>query len=653
MSIDTVNDLPPRVQYVALAAQDEFDYTFPIFSDSDLVVYVDGTLLTSNDYTVSGAGDDTGGTITLDTALDGGEIVTIYRDIPIARETDIGQNGAWSSRAYNDEQDKVFLIMQQLEAQLRRGLRIPITAGVDDADIELDPANFASMYLTFDADGTPTPAALSATTMTKAIIGQLLYPRTGDEIAAGVTPSDYAIPSHEAVGKIIVERYGGAPGVSDNSAAFNRALAVADVADGGVISFNTEGEWRMNVTIARDNVWLEGFGGRAEFDVNCIRPFSLTSAAVTWGDGLNVYRYCGMRNVAMSGTDDVGGANYNEAAHSAPHCLLIRGGMVGFHTDNVWLYNGVRTLSLETTVDAPITGLRFSGGGARNDIEDSANARTIYANRLGVGFSDGYYTDNVFMDTKFNGPGGPTATLGYLAEFDGTLGGIIAEFVNTYFDFRTDAVSPATVCHGVLMKGGNSIRGHALTLDSGSSGAVYIESDQAPYDIARLLSGQIIANGGGLIKFAGPTYVSLPSEAGYFEYLPRLHTPSFTGQMRFTTTADPYDVLDVLPFIWTDSDNGPITVNRSDLSVKTAGMGLRVKEGSNCKQGTATLVGGTVVVSNTSVTANSRIFLTSNTDGGTPGFLRVSARSAGVSFTITSSNGADTSTVAYQIFEPA
>lgn len=90
-----------------------------------------------------------------------------------------------------------------------------------------------------------------------------------------------------------------------------------------------------------------------------------------------------------------------------------------------------------------------------------------------------------------------------------------------------------------------------------------------------------------------------------------------------------------------------------NLLIQQAGKGLRVKEGSNAKQGTATLSSGSVTVSNTSVTANSRIFLTSQSDGGTPGWLRVSARTASTSFTITSSSGSDTSTVAYQIFEPA
>ena len=90
-----------------------------------------------------------------------------------------------------------------------------------------------------------------------------------------------------------------------------------------------------------------------------------------------------------------------------------------------------------------------------------------------------------------------------------------------------------------------------------------------------------------------------------------------------------------------------------DLSINTVGRGLQIKEGSNAKMGTATLVAGTVVVSTAAVTATSRIFLTSQSDGGTVGFQRVSARTAATSFTITSSNAADTSTIAWFIVEPS
>ena len=85
-------------------------------------------------------------------------------------------------------------------------------------------------------------------------------------------------------------------------------------------------------------------------------------------------------------------------------------------------------------------------------------------------------------------------------------------------------------------------------------------------------------------------------------------------------------------------------------SVLTRKFGVR--EGTNARMGVATLVGGTVTVANTSVTANSRIFLTAQTSGAGPGALRVSARVAGTSFTVTSSSGTDTSQFAYLIVEP-
>lgn len=107
--------------------------------------------------------------------------------------------------------------------------------------------------------------------------------------------------------------------------------------------------------------------------------------------------------------------------------------------------------------------------------------------------------------------------------------------------------------------------------------------------------------------------------------------------------------------IGSGSDDGvnKFQVYNGNVAIKSIGSGIRVSEGANAKQGVATLVAGSVVVANTSVTANSRIFLTSQVDSGTPGFVRVSTRIPSTSFTITSSSGTDTSTIAYQIFEPA
>ncbi len=62
---------------------------------------------------------------------------------------------------------------------------------------------------------------------------------------------------------------------------------------------------------------------------------------------------------------------------------------------------------------------------------------------------------------------------------------------------------------------------------------------------------------------------------------------------------------------------------------------------------TAALTTGSIVVNTTAVTANSLVFFTTNTLGTVtaPQAYRVSARTPGTSFTITSAAGTDTSTV--------
>lgn len=92
-----------------------------------------------------------------------------------------------------------------------------------------------------------------------------------------------------------------------------------------------------------------------------------------------------------------------------------------------------------------------------------------------------------------------------------------------------------------------------------------------------------------------------------------------------------------------------------NIKAYQAGSGFYVKEGTNACMGLATLVGGTVTVNTTKVTANSRIFITAQTLGtvAVATALAITARTAGTSFTITSAAATDTSTVAWEIKEPA
>jgi hypothetical protein len=99
---------------------------------------------------------------------------------------------------------------------------------------------------------------------------------------------------------------------------------------------------------------------------------------------------------------------------------------------------------------------------------------------------------------------------------------------------------------------------------------------------------------------------------------------------------------------------GNVQASFGSVDVSLAGQTLKIKEGSNCKQGTFVLSGATTtVVANTSVTAVSRIQLTPQALGTvtSPSALSVTNQ-AGVSFTVIASQATDTSTVNFDIFEP-
>jgi hypothetical protein len=97
---------------------------------------------------------------------------------------------------------------------------------------------------------------------------------------------------------------------------------------------------------------------------------------------------------------------------------------------------------------------------------------------------------------------------------------------------------------------------------------------------------------------------------------------------------------------------GEVDVTTGDVSISTAGNGLQIAEGANARMGTATLSGGAATVTNTSVTANTVIFISRATTGGTEGHLST-AIDPGTDFDINSSSGSDTSTVNWLLIEPA
>ncbi len=106
-----VDDISPRIQFIALPDQTIFIYPFVIFKDSDLVVFktpngqaasdTADILQLTIDYVVSGVGNSDGGTIILTNPAVGGDIITIERDAPIERTTNFTP-GSFTTEQMND-----------------------------------------------------------------------------------------------------------------------------------------------------------------------------------------------------------------------------------------------------------------------------------------------------------------------------------------------------------------------------------------------------------------------------------------------------------------------------------------------------------------------------------------------------------------------
>ncbi len=93
---------------------------------------------------------------------------------------------------------------------------------------------------------------------------------------------------------------------------------------------------------------------------------------------------------------------------------------------------------------------------------------------------------------------------------------------------------------------------------------------------------------------------------------------------------------------------GGLTITAGGLTITDGKLNLDAA-GGNASVGVATLSGGAVTVPTTAVTASSIILVSHKVVVGTQGILRTDTINAGTSFTIESSNGADTSTVNWLI----
>lgn len=127
----TVSTEVDHNDYTGNGVTTSFPYTFRIFQKTDLMVQVvdlseNITVLTlDTDYSVTGAGTYSGGSVVLSSPLANGWQISISRSLPVTQETDLRNQGKFFAEVHEDAFDKLTMLIQQCFSFLRLALRKP------------------------------------------------------------------------------------------------------------------------------------------------------------------------------------------------------------------------------------------------------------------------------------------------------------------------------------------------------------------------------------------------------------------------------------------------------------------------------------------------------------------------------------------------
>jgi hypothetical protein len=161
MAVNVTSTLP-LVQFPGDGATTAFTVPFLWYADGDLVVYKGAgstvPLALGSDYTLTGAGSATGGTITFTTPPAGGVVCTVLRQSVVQRTSQYPLTGRFPTDTLNTDLGKVTTWIQELQTRLSRTFRL---ADSDTLASAVLPATRANTLAGFDGAGQLTTYPLS------------------------------------------------------------------------------------------------------------------------------------------------------------------------------------------------------------------------------------------------------------------------------------------------------------------------------------------------------------------------------------------------------------------------------------------------------------------------------------------------------------
>jgi hypothetical protein len=157
----TVSSTTVKDSYSGNDSTTEFTYTFKIFADTDLQVIIRSSTGTetvktlTTHYTVAGAGDASGGSITFTggNTPATGETVVIRREVPQTQAIDYIANDPFPAESHEEGLDRATMTIQQMQEELDRAIKLSRTNTMTSTEFTVGATARASKILAFDSAG--------------------------------------------------------------------------------------------------------------------------------------------------------------------------------------------------------------------------------------------------------------------------------------------------------------------------------------------------------------------------------------------------------------------------------------------------------------------------------------------------------------------
>lgn len=252
----TIASATSRNNYIGANNLATYSYSFKINASTDLLLTkrdlsgVETTLLLTNDYTVTGVGHSSGGTITLTAGnLPTGYTLSIRRVVALTQITDIRNQGPYFAEIHEDEFDDLVMIDQQQQDEIDRSFKLSESVSPSTFSPTL-PSNLvgqASLTMITNPSGTGFVAGPSAAQISAAATNAASAAASAAAAAASASISNkinvFNVKNYSATGD----------GSTDDLVFIQNAINALQSAGGGVLYF-PPGNYKVSAKLTIANV---------------------------------------------------------------------------------------------------------------------------------------------------------------------------------------------------------------------------------------------------------------------------------------------------------------------------------------------------------------------------------------------------------------